>query len=193
MTIELGRPTWTTGGFTRVAAQDDLGLESVGAALLRRLLPGIVETTTQVGYYGFYPYLLAAWQERSDSVLRSDFRPWYRRQEVAFAAACILHEHAMSATSTASTVQPPSHGCWPKHPRTTNPSLWPSWPNPTDTCRPRSVATDSSTVGCWPTCASPNSGSRPTSTGSPTSARASPRRSDRCSSPPTAPTVALVT
>lgn len=36
---------WTSGQFTRPSAVDDLGLESVGAGLLRRLIPGVVQTT----------------------------------------------------------------------------------------------------------------------------------------------------
>lgn len=93
MVIELGKPLWTEGGFTRVAAQDDLGLESVGAGLLRRLLPGIVQTTPNAGYYSYYPYLLARWEDTNDSVKRVDFKPWYRRQEAAYAVACTLHDH----------------------------------------------------------------------------------------------------
>src|SRR3954470_21207834 len=91
--VELGTPLWTSGQFTRVSALDDLGLESVGAGLLRRLIPGVVQTTGNGGYYSFYPYLLAKWQDESDSVLRADFKPFYRRQEAAYAAACVLHQH----------------------------------------------------------------------------------------------------
>lgn len=91
--VEIGAPVWTTGQFTKRSALDDLGLESVGAGLLRRLIPGVVQTTGNAGYYAYYPYLLAKWEEVSDSVLRSDFKPFYRRQEAAYAAACVLHQH----------------------------------------------------------------------------------------------------
>ena len=91
--IELGTPVWTSGQFTRRSALDDLGLESVGAGLLRRLIPGVVQTTGNAGYYAFYPYLLAKWEDEHESVSRSDFKPFYRRQEAAYAAACVLHSH----------------------------------------------------------------------------------------------------
>ena len=91
--FELGIPAWTTGHFNRVNALDDLGLESVGAGLLRRLLPGIVQTTPNAGYYSFYPYLLAKWEAIHGSPERSEFRTFYRRQESAYAVACMLHEH----------------------------------------------------------------------------------------------------
>ena len=51
--LELGTPTWTSGQFTKRSALDDLGLESVGAGLLRRLIPGVVQTTGNGGYYAF--------------------------------------------------------------------------------------------------------------------------------------------
>ena len=91
--VELGIPVWTSGQFTKRSALDDLGLESVGAGLLRRLIPGVVQTTGNGGYYAFYPYLLAKWEDEHESVARSDFKPFYRRQEAAYAAACVLHSH----------------------------------------------------------------------------------------------------
>ena len=42
MVVTYGAPVWTTGGFTYESGLDDLGLEGVGAGMLRRLLPGIV-------------------------------------------------------------------------------------------------------------------------------------------------------
>ena len=91
--VELGIPVWTSGQFTKRSALDDLGLESVGAGLLRRLIPGVVQTTGNAGYYAFYPYLLAKWEDEHESVRRLDFKPFYRRQEAAYAAACVLHSH----------------------------------------------------------------------------------------------------
>jgi hypothetical protein len=91
--VEVGTPVWTSGQFTKRSALDDLGLESVGAGLLRRLIPGVVQTTGNAGYYAFYPYLLAKWEDEHESVNRSDFKPFYRRQEAAYAAACVLHSH----------------------------------------------------------------------------------------------------
>lgn len=93
MITEFGAPEWTSGQFKKASALDDLGLESVGAGLLRRLIPGVVQTTPNAGYYAFYPYLLAKWEELSDSELRTDFKPFFRRQEVAYALACSLHPH----------------------------------------------------------------------------------------------------
>lgn len=93
MTVEIGVPLWTSGKFKSVSAENDLGLESVGAFLLRRLLPGIVETTDQAGYYSFYSYLLAKWEDVSESAQLADFVPFFRRQELAYAVACRLHEH----------------------------------------------------------------------------------------------------
>lgn len=91
--IEYGSPVWTLGQFTKRSAVDDLGLESVGAGLLRRLIPGVVQTTGNAGYYAFYPYLLAKWEDDHTSVLAADFKPFFRRQEAAYAAACVLHSH----------------------------------------------------------------------------------------------------
>jgi hypothetical protein len=91
--VEIGIPVWTSGQFTKRSALDDLGLESVGAGLLRRLIPGVVQTTGNAGYYAFYPYLLAKWEDEHESVRRLDFKPFYRRQEAAYAAACVLHSH----------------------------------------------------------------------------------------------------
>jgi hypothetical protein len=93
MALDLGTPVWTSGKFTKQSALDDLGLESVGAALLRRLIPGVVQTTGNGGYYAFYPYVLAKWEDEGKSVLRQDFKPFIRRQEAAYAAACVLHQH----------------------------------------------------------------------------------------------------
>ena len=93
MSVELGVPVWTTGKFTRATADNDLGLESVGAFLLRRLLPGVLQGTYQAGYYAFYAYLLAKWEDVSDSVELAEFVPFFRRQELAYATACRLHAH----------------------------------------------------------------------------------------------------
>lgn len=91
--MQVGAPMWTVGQFQRVSAQDDLGMESVGAGLLRRLIPGVVQTTPNAGYYAFYPYLLSKWETHSESSERGEFKPFYRRQEAAYALACVLHDH----------------------------------------------------------------------------------------------------
>jgi hypothetical protein len=51
----------------------------VGAALPRRLIPGVVQTTGNAGYYTFYAYLLAKWEDEHESVRRSDVKPFYSR------------------------------------------------------------------------------------------------------------------
>lgn len=93
MSVAFGVPVWTDGRFKTVRAENDLGLESVGASLLRRLLPGILQTTPQAGYYAFYAYLLTTWEDSNESILREEFVPFFRRQEVAYACACRLHDH----------------------------------------------------------------------------------------------------
>jgi hypothetical protein len=93
MTITYGSPTWTTGVLAKRSAQDDLGIEEVGAGLLRRLLPGIIQNTPNAGYYSFYPYLLWKWDQLGGDVARKSFEPFYRRHESAFAVACALHDH----------------------------------------------------------------------------------------------------
>lgn len=93
MTVVYGSPTWTSGVFGKRSAQDDLGVEEVGAGLLRRLLPGIIQNTPNAGYYSFYPYLLWKWEQLNGDVARKAFTPFYRRHESAFAVACALHDH----------------------------------------------------------------------------------------------------
>jgi hypothetical protein len=68
-------------------------MEAVGAALLRRLLPGILQTTPHAGYYAFYTYLVAKWEETSEAIERSALKPFFRRHELAYAIACRLHTH----------------------------------------------------------------------------------------------------
>ncbi len=90
----LGEPVWTEGHFRRIAAQDDLGIEALGASLLRELVPGIVETSISAGYYAFYPFLLDEFaQRRPDELRRSEFQKFYRRFEAAFAVASSCHRH----------------------------------------------------------------------------------------------------
>lgn len=96
VSVEVGVPFWTSGKFKSISAENDLGLENVGAFLLRRLLPGIVEATPQAGYFALYAYLLAKHEERSDSARRADFVPFFRRQELAYAIACRLHAHGVT-------------------------------------------------------------------------------------------------
>lgn len=93
MAVELGTPVWTEGLLGKRSAENDLGMEAVGAALLRRLLPGILETTPHAGYYAFYSYLVAKWEQESDAIERSAFKPFFRRHELAYAIACRLHAH----------------------------------------------------------------------------------------------------
>ncbi|MCC5952798.1 MAG: hypothetical protein JJU45_11965 [Acidimicrobiia bacterium] len=91
---ELGVPLWTQGHFSRIAAQDDLGIEALGAGLLRELVPGVVQTSISAGYYAYYPFLLDEFERRwPDELARSEFQRFYRRQEAAFAAACSHHDH----------------------------------------------------------------------------------------------------
>ena len=93
MSLEIGVPLWTDGTFKSTTAENDLGLESVGAFLLRRLLPGILQTTEHAGYYAFYAYLLAKWEETSESIALAEFKLFFNRHELAYAIACRLHEH----------------------------------------------------------------------------------------------------
>lgn len=93
MSVDYGMPLFTAGVFGYASAQDDLGLEEVGAGLLRRLIPGVIQNTPNAGYYAFYPYLLWKWEQMGGDVSRAAFRPFYRRQEAAYAVACALHQH----------------------------------------------------------------------------------------------------
>ena len=116
MSVAFGVPVWTDGRFKSVRAENDLGLESVGASLLRRLLPGILQTTPHAGYYAFYAYLLTKWEESNESILREEFVPFFRRQEVAYAcgfAACdhvLAHDLADRARQSAREVAQQHHG-----------------------------------------------------------------------------------
>ncbi len=92
-TDRYGVPVFTEGVFGLARAQDDLGVEEVGAGLLRRLIPGVIQNTPNAGYYSFYPYLLWKWEQRDGSIERKEFIPFYRRQEAALAVACALHPH----------------------------------------------------------------------------------------------------
>jgi hypothetical protein len=91
--VEYGTPLFTEGVFGRTSAQDDLGIEEVGAGLLRRLIPGVIQNTPNAGYYSFYPYLLWKWEQLGGSTDRNAFAPFFRRHESAYALACVLHDH----------------------------------------------------------------------------------------------------
>lgn len=91
--LNFGRPFWTGGVFGRASAADDLGLEDVGAGTLRRLIPGVISTTPNAGYYSFYPYLLWKWQQTGASASRAEYTTFHRRHEAAYAIACELHDH----------------------------------------------------------------------------------------------------
>jgi len=93
MSVDYGTPLFTGGVFGYASAQDDLGLEEVGAGVLRRLIPGVIQNTPNAGYYAFYPYLLWKWEQMGGDISREAFRPFYRRQEAAYAVACALHQH----------------------------------------------------------------------------------------------------
>jgi hypothetical protein len=92
-TDRYGVPMFTDGVFGVPRAQDDLGVEEVGAGLLRRLIPGVIQNTPNASYYSFYPYLLWKWEQRGGAIERREFVNFYRRQEAAFAVACALHPH----------------------------------------------------------------------------------------------------
>jgi hypothetical protein len=100
VSVQYGTPLFTSGVFGKKSAQDDLGLEEVGAGLLRRLIPGVIQNTPNAGYYAFYPYLLWKWEQLSSDIRRDAFVPFYRRHEAAYAVACALHEHRGGASLT---------------------------------------------------------------------------------------------
>ena len=92
MVLTIGEPGWTDPHFSRSAAQDDLGIEALGGSLL--------ETRTWRRAELNQRRLLRAtrFSSRSSNLVpdenrRSEFRPFYRRQEAAFAAACSHHDH----------------------------------------------------------------------------------------------------
>jgi hypothetical protein len=95
--VDYGTPLFTQGVFGRTSAQDDLGIEEVGAGLLRRLIPGVIQNTPNAGYYSFYPYLLWKWEQLGGSTDRQAFAPFFRRHESAYAVACALHDHRGAA------------------------------------------------------------------------------------------------
>src|SRR3954447_26851624 len=90
---QYGAPLFTAGVFGTMGAQDDLGIEQVGAGVLRRLIPGVIQNTPNSGYYSFYPYLLWKWEQLGGDISRDAFIPFYRRQESVYSVACALHEH----------------------------------------------------------------------------------------------------
>jgi hypothetical protein len=91
--VQYGAPLFTEGVFGKTSAQDDLGVEEVGAGLLRRLIPGVIQNTPNAGYYSFYPYLLWKWEQLGGDISREAFVPFYRRHESVFSVACALHKH----------------------------------------------------------------------------------------------------
>jgi hypothetical protein len=92
-TVDFGKPLFTDGVFGAARAQDDLGVEEVGAGLLRRLIPGVIQNTPNSAYYSLYPYLLWKWEQLGGEVERGAFIPFFRRHESAFAVACVMHSH----------------------------------------------------------------------------------------------------
>jgi hypothetical protein len=102
----------------------DLGLEEVGAGLLRRLIPGVIQATPNAGYYACYPYLLWKWEQQGGGIERDAFVPLYRRQEAAYALACALHEHRDGvACSAGARVRCGRSRSWPRGPRNAAPYL----------------------------------------------------------------------
>ena len=93
ISIDYGMPIFTGGVFGYASAQDDLGVEEVGAGLLRRLIPGVIQNTPNAGYYSFYPYLLWKWEQLGGAIERKAFIPFYRRHEATLSVACALHSH----------------------------------------------------------------------------------------------------
>lgn len=93
MSVQYGTPLFTSGVFGTKSAEDDLGVEGVGAGLLLRLIPGVIQNTPNAGYYAFYPYLLWKWEQQSGDIRRNAFVPFYRRHEAAYALACAMHQH----------------------------------------------------------------------------------------------------
>jgi hypothetical protein len=93
VSARYGVPVFTDGLFGLPRAQDDLGVEEVGAGLLRRLIPGVIQNTPNAGYYSFYPYLLWKWEQLGGAIERKAFIPFYRRHEAALSVACALHSH----------------------------------------------------------------------------------------------------
>ena len=91
--VEYGAPLFTDGVFGAASAQDDLGIEQVGAGLLGRLIPGVIQNTPNAGYYSFYPYLVWKWEQLGGDISREAFVPFYRRHESAYSVACAMHEH----------------------------------------------------------------------------------------------------
>src|SRR3954451_3919545 len=91
--VDYGKPVFTSGVFGRASAQDDLGLEEVGAGLLRRLIPGVIQNTPNAGYYSFYPYLLWKWEQLGGDISRKAFMPFFRRHESVYSVACAIHKH----------------------------------------------------------------------------------------------------
>src|SRR4051812_12860021 len=91
--VQYGEALFTDGVFGTTSAQDDLGIEQVGAGLLGRLIPGVIQNTPNAGYYSFYPYLLWKWEQLGGDISRDAFIPFYRRHESVYAVACAMHEH----------------------------------------------------------------------------------------------------
>ncbi len=85
-------PHWTQPEFTAGNARDDLGIETLGEAILADLLPGITNQTRRARYYSFWAWVLR------DFILDPDVRhtqsglyAWLRQRENILILAYLSH------------------------------------------------------------------------------------------------------
>jgi len=87
-------PAWTEQEFYAAGARDDLGIETLGEAILADLLPGINNQNRRARYYSFWAWALKSFIEDPDAQphTQSKFWEWLRSREDTLSLVYLAHD-----------------------------------------------------------------------------------------------------
>jgi hypothetical protein len=86
-------PHWTEREFSAGGSRDDLGIETLGQAILSDLLPGVNNQTRRARYYSFWAWVLRDFiNDRDTKHTQSSLYEWLRRRESALILANLSHD-----------------------------------------------------------------------------------------------------
>ncbi|MCC6955204.1 MAG: hypothetical protein IT316_00330 [Anaerolineales bacterium] len=94
-------PHWTEREYPAGGARDDLGIETLGEAILADLLPGINNQTSRARYFSFWAWVLRDFIRDTDLTHnQAAFYEWLRRREDALILAYLAHGCNSGAAGT---------------------------------------------------------------------------------------------